>query len=276
MSAAAFVLDRVGLVSIGLLRQLGEISLFARETFAETWIFVKELRGIGRVSTRRRLSATFEACIEQMLEFGIRSVPVASITSAATGMVFALETGKVMIRKLGSPLFIGGIVSLGIVREIGPVFSALMVAARMGSSITAELGTMKVTEQVDAIRCLGENPIRTLVVPRFVAAVLMMPLLAVIADFVGIMGAFAVSTVQLGLSPSAFWSEFQLRVAVYDITHGLAKTLVFGAIVSIVACWKGFTSEGGAEGVGNACTESVVLSCMGILIADFLLTMVLF
>lgn len=273
---AAIVLDRLGDTSLGFFRQLGEIALLLRETLAQTVRLLGETARVADPRVRRRVARTLRLVIDQMLEFGVYSIPVASITSAAVGMVMTLETGRVLIRYLGSPLFIGGLTGFGLVRELGPVLSALMVAARMGSSITAEIGTMKVTEQIDAMKCLGENPVRYLVLPRFVAAVVMMPLLAICADTIGILASFSAATLQLDLTPHAYWDDFRARVWPEDIMHGLIKTVFFGVIVSLVACQKGFGTEGGAEGVGKACTESVVLSCISILLADYLLTQLLF
>ncbi|MCP4230000.1 MAG: ABC transporter permease [bacterium] len=207
---------------------------------------------------------------EQMVKIGFESLPVVMLTAIFTGMVLALQA-TYQIAKFGADIYIGGIVGISMTRELGPVLTGLMVSGRVGAAIAAELGTMKVTEQIDALETLATNPIKYLVVPRVIAAILMMPVLTAIGDFVGIAGGYAVSATTLGV-PGMIYLEYMYRmVSTSDIYIGLVKAGVFGAIIAIIGCNQGFKTEGGAEGVGRATTISVVTSCILILLSDVLL-----
>ncbi len=208
--------------------------------------------------------------VEQMVKIGVDSLPVVMLTAIFTGMVLALQA-TYQIAKFGADIYIGGIVGISMTRELGPVLTGLMVSGRVGAAIAAELGTMKVTEQIDALETLATNPVKYLVVPRLIAAILMMPVLTAIGDFVGIGGGYAVSVTTLGV-PGMIYLEYMYRmVSTSDIYIGLVKAAVFGAIIAIVGCNQGFKTEGGAEGVGRATTVSVVTSCILILLSDVLL-----
>ncbi|RLC43791.1 MAG: ABC transporter permease [Candidatus Coatesbacteria bacterium] len=208
---------------------------------------------------------------KQMLVFGVESIPVVALTAVFTGMVLALQT-TYEISKFGAENYIGGVVGLSMTRELGPVLTSLIVAGRVGASIAAEIGTMKVTEQIDALETLAMNPIRYLVVPRLIAGITMLPLLCALADFIGIGGGFAVSVYTYDIPSRFYMDSFKDIVGAYDLFVGLLKTIVFGAIIACVACYYGFKTSGGAEGVGRATTIAVVSSCIIILLADVLLT----
>ena len=208
---------------------------------------------------------------EQMVRIGVDSVPVVMLTAVFTGMVLALQA-TYQIAKFGADIYIGGIVGISITRELGPVLTGLMVSGRVGAAIAAEIGTMKVTEQVDALETLATNPIKYLVMPRVVAAFIMLPTLTALADFIGIAGGYAVATTTLGINPSVYIEKMNQLVHVSDLLIGLLKTVVFGVIIATVGCNQGFKARGGAEGVGRATTISVVTSCILILLSDVFLT----
>ena len=209
--------------------------------------------------------------IEQMVRIGVDSVPVVILTAVFTGMVLALQA-TYQIAKFGADIYIGGIVGISMTRELGPVLTGLMVSGRVGAAIAAEIGTMKVTEQVDALETLATNPIKYLVMPRVVAALIMLPTLTALADFVGIAGGYAISTTTLGINPGVYIEKMNQLVHVSDLLVGLLKTVVFGIIIATVGCNQGFKARGGAEGVGRATTISVVTSCILILLSDVFLT----
>ncbi|UCH78193.1 MAG: ABC transporter permease [Candidatus Coatesbacteria bacterium] len=209
--------------------------------------------------------------VDQMVRIGVDSVPVVILTAVFTGMVLAMQA-TYQIAKFGADIYIGGIVGISMTRELGPVLTALMVSGRVGAAIAAEIGTMKVTEQIDALETLATNPVQYLVMPRVVAAAVMLPTLTAMADFVGIAGGYGVSTTLLGINPQAYIEKMNLLVHVSDLFIGLLKTVVFGIIIASVACNQGFKASGGAEGVGRATTVSVVTSCILILLSDVFLT----
>lgn len=212
---------------------------------------------------------------QQMFRVGVQSIPVAVTTALFTGMVLALQSGYTLETKIkGVSQFIGAVVSLSMVRELGPVLTAMVIAGRMGSAVAAEIGTMQVTEQIDALHTLAANPVKYLVVPRFLAFTFMLPILTVFADLVGWLGGMLVST--LKFSPSDVYIEISRSSLVAgDILGGLLKAVLFGAIIAIVACRQGFATTNGAEGVGRATTNAVVISFMLILISDYFMTALL-
>lgn len=213
--------------------------------------------------------------IKQMLEVGVRSIPVVFITAVFTGMVLALQsyTG---FKRFGAEGLVGTVVALSMTRELGPVLTALIVTGRAGAAMAAELGTMRVTEQIDALETLATNPIKYLVVPRFISGLIMVPFLTIISDIVGIFGGYGVTVTLLGASATTYlrmtWDYLEMQ----DIYSGLIKACFFGASLSLVCCYKGFYTEGGAEGVGKATTGAVVISFMTILVSDYFLSAWLF
>jgi phospholipid/cholesterol/gamma-HCH transport system permease protein len=188
-------------------------------------------------------------------------------------MVLALQ-GNYAMRQFGAEGYVGGFVAISLVRELGPVFTALMVTGRSGSAITTELGTMRVTEQIDAMESMAVSPIQYLVVPRVLASTLMMPLLAVVFNATGYLGGYLVGTYVSLIPPGPFLDHTKSMVEVNDMAHGLTKALIFGAVVSLIATFRGFTASGGARGVGDATTRAVVWSSVAILVVDYLLTFI--
>ncbi len=212
--------------------------------------------------------------LKQMEVIGVDSIPVVLTTALSTGMVLALQsyTG---FKRFGAESLIGAVVSLSMTRELGPVLTGLMVAGRAGAAMAAELGTMKVTEQIDALETLATNPMKYLVVPRVLASTFMMFFLTVLGMIIGISGGYFVGVKVLGTNPVTYMNQSINNTEVKDIWFGLIKAMTFGAVVGLIGCFKGFHAEGGAEGVGKATTGAVVVSCMLILILDYFLSALL-
>ncbi|HEY0994771.1 MAG TPA: ABC transporter permease, partial [Gemmatimonadaceae bacterium] len=225
----------------------------------------------------------YQDLVQQMEEIGVRSLGIVLLTGFFTGMVLALQS-SVQLQRFGATLYIGSLVSGSMIRELGPVLAGLMVAGRVGSGIAAQLGSMKVTEQIDALNTLGTDPIKKLVTPRVLAALIMLPLLTVVNDLVGIIGGNLISSVLVGIPSSLYWRTvldqiisggFTFRVIPNDFIQGLIKPFVFGGIISITGCYFGLATTGGTEGVGQATTRTVVTSSILILVVDYFLTQLL-
>lgn len=216
----------------------------------------------------------FKLVVKQMEEVGYNSLPVVLITSLFTGMVFALNSFE-GFKRFGAESLTGTVVGLAITRELAPVLTSLMVAGRAASAMAAEIGTMKVTEQIDALYTLATDPVKYLVVPRVIAGLIMVPALTVCADLVGITGGYLVSVKLLGANPYIYVNSTKSFLENWDIIGGLIKAGVFGFLLSAVGCYKGMIAEGGAEGVGRATTGAVVIASMCVLITDFFLTKIL-
>ncbi len=248
------------------------LNLIGRQT-------VGMFKGAGRLFTLflRTLKLTFrppfriQLTVDQMIQIGIMSIPIALLTSAFTGMVLVLQTGM-QLKPLGMKVYASGISAISFAREIGPVLTSVVLAGRVAAGIAAEIGTMKVTEQIDAMKTLGTDPVDYLVVPRFIAATIMFPCLAVLAIGVGIGGGFIVGVTLLNITPGQYINNMWSFLRPEDYLSGLFKTVFFGMIVAIVGCQKGFETGFGAQGVGESTTSAVVTSSILILIANFFLT----
>jgi phospholipid/cholesterol/gamma-HCH transport system permease protein len=245
---------------------------------------VKSLRqflvGLGGVFTLTwqcftaffRRPIEFAPVIYQIDQAGIGSWSITALTATFTGMVLALQF-SIGLEPWGGSIYTGKLASLGIVRELGPMLTALLVGGRVGSGFAAELGSMVVTEQVDAIRALGADPIKKLVAPRVLACIIMMPLLTMLADTVGILGAMIVTTRQVaGVTPKFFYQQVLDTLWAVDLLHGLGKSVFFGYIMGIVGCFVGLNTRGGTEGVGQSTTRAVVTGAVCLLVSNFLLT----
>ena len=209
--------------------------------------------------------------LHQLDRIGVGSLNLTNITALFTGLVLALQTSYTLAT-FGAKMYIGEIVTLSLVRELGPVLAALMVGGRVGAGITAELGSMAVTEQVDAMRSMAADPVRKLVVPRLWATLIMLPLLTILADALGIAGGLMISTFQEGLAPS-FYINRVFRVLTFDdLAMGVSKPVVFAFLIAIISCYNGLTARGGADGVGRATTNTVYAIAILVLLADFLVT----
>ncbi len=237
------------------LGHVGSITLLLIETVRET--------------VRRRLE--WRVLIEQAYHLGVRSIAIATVTALFTGMVLALQTSY-SLAAYGAKTFVGDVVALSLVRELGPVLTSLMVGGRVGAGITAEIGTMNVTEQIDAIRAMAASPVRKLVVPKVLAIVIMLPILVILANFVGIMGGLIMAVTTLN-QPGVFYLQHVVQaLSLHDVMSGLAKTVFFALLIALIACHNGLTATGGADGVGRATTRTVVAASLSILISDFFLT----
>lgn len=212
-----------------------------------------------------------ERVFEQAKKAGIDSLPIVSLVALFLGIIMALQTAYQM-QRLGSEMYIASIVALSLVRELGPVITALVVAGRVGAAITAEIGSMQVSEQIDALQTLATNPIKYLVVPRFLALALTLPVLTLYADIIGIFGGWFICVYKLGISSSLYLNITFDSLLLKDLFTGLAKTVFFGMIIALVSCYEGFNAEGGAEGVGRATRHAVVETFILIIAADCFFT----
>ena len=213
--------------------------------------------------------------VRQMKRVGVDSVPVILLTAMFTGMVLALQTFNVLAR-FNAERYVGSLVALSMVRELAAVLGGLVIAGRSGSAMGAEIGTMRVTEQIDALEVMATDPVHYLMVPRVWATVLMLPLLIALGDAIGIYGGYLVSVVLMGANPVSYMHNTYQFMDLQDLLSGLIKAGFFGMLISVIGCMKGFYTSGGAEGVGRATTRSVVLASISILISDFFLTKILF
>ncbi|MDB5358601.1 MAG: putative rane protein [Phycisphaerales bacterium] len=245
--------EKVGRRTLDVLDAFGDFFNFVGRTFM--WIFVSGLR-----------PKNLRLLLPQMYEVGVRSVPVVSVTGAFIGMVMAVESIN-QFKAIGQESRIGSLINLSVVKQIGPVLAAVMLAGRVGGALTAELGTMNVTEQLDALRVMGSDPIRYLVVPRFIACVLLTPILTVYSDLLGVLGGWAISVFALGVPNGPYWANS--KVEMWQIMEGISKSFFFGGSIGLISCYKGFTSGAGASGVGRACTESFVASFIAIIVLNF-------
>jgi phospholipid/cholesterol/gamma-HCH transport system permease protein len=253
------IIGGVGRQAVGAVRYAGgTFSLLVRTLF---WIAVPPFRSAH--------------VFEQMVKIGVASLPIATLTSFFIGVVIAFQSAYQM-QKVSAEMYIPSLVAISMTREIGPILTALVVAGRVGASIAAELGSMKVTEQIDALETLATNPVKYLVVPRFIALFTMLPVLTIYADFIGILGGYVVSVYKLGLTHPLYMRMTFLPLVLKDIFSGLFKTLVFATIICVVSCYEGMRVEGGAEGVGTATTRAVVTSFILIIVSDAIFTIVFY
>ena len=242
-------------VAVEALEQLGGFSVLVAQT--------------AREGLRRRPEG--RVLVDQLYQLGVLSLGIATVTALFTGMVLALQTSY-SLAAYGAKFFVGDVVALSLVRELGPVLTSLMVGGRVGAGITAEVGTMNVTEQVDAIRAMAASPVRKLVVPKVLAIVIMLPILVILADLVGVLGGLVMAVTTLN-QPGQFYLQHVIKaLSLHDIMSGLGKTVVFALLIAFIACYKGLHASGGADGVGRATTETVVAASLSILISDFFLT----
>jgi phospholipid/cholesterol/gamma-HCH transport system permease protein len=243
----------------GYVKEMGSILLLLLDTIR--WSFYPPFR--------------VDLLFQQMERVGVRSILVVVLTGAFTGMVLALQSFHAT-RGFGAETMVGVAVALSMTRELGPVLTSFMVTGRAGSAMAAEIGTMRVTEQIDALSAMAVNPIKYLIVPRVLASIVVVPMLTVIADFIGIIGGYFMGVTVLGINAGAYVANMEKYVGLDDIYHGVIKAAVFGLILSVIGCYKGFTTTGGAEGVGKATTQSVVLAAVLILMTNYLLTAAMF
>lgn len=252
------LLDRIGHHVLASLTQAGDFAVISGRTFAAAF--------------RRPFDTP--SLMHQFLAVGVYSIPVILLTSLAVSMVFGVQLSY-GFRQFQAEGLAAQVEGVAVVRELAPVITGLMMAGRVGSAMAAELGTMQVTEQIDALECLATDPIHYLFVPRLLAAMIMLPLLTAFSIYVGFWGGYFMLVSVGGQSSFVYSGEFYKLLAFRDVRIALTKALVFGIIIALVGCWRGYRTHGGAEGVGNAPTSSVVTSSLWILIADLLLTKLL-
>jgi phospholipid/cholesterol/gamma-HCH transport system permease protein len=247
-------IHRLGERAFEIVAEVGDATLFSFLTFS--WMARKLPR--------------WSVLVPCLYAIGVLSVPVVAITGTFIGMVLAVQAHS-QFAMMGLATRLGSVINISLVKELGPVLAATMLAGRVGSSMSAELGTMRVTEQIDALTALGTNPIHYLVVPRFLACFLLIPLLTLMADFMGVIGGAVVSTQILMVDSYAYWEHSREYVGAADLFAGVFKSFFFGAAIAVISCHRGFNSRAGAEGVGRAATEAFVYSFIAILFLDFVL-----
>jgi len=251
-----------------LFMRTGAATLSAVGDFGNFWNFT--LRTLGWLGRSFGSVRTWKLVLPQCMDVGVRSLPVILITGGFVGMVLAVQAIE-QFRAVGLEEQMGAVVNLSVVRELGPVLAGVMIAGRIGGALTAELGTMNVTEQLDALRSMGSDPIRYLVVPRFWACLLLAPVLTLYCNLLGSLGGWFVSVAMSDVDSGPYWEYTRDAVDTFDLMSGLLKSVFFGGAIALVSCYKGFHCRPGAEGVGRACTEAFVASFVGILAMDFLL-----
>jgi len=213
--------------------------------------------------------------LRQMANLGVDTLPIVALTMLFTGMVITLQTAHEFIR-YGAQSTIGGVVAIGVARELGPVLTGVVAAGRVGAAITAEISTMKVTEQIDALKVMATNPIGYLVVPRVIACMLMLPLLVICGDVIGTFGGWIISTYYANISSTMYMQSITTFTVVHDITGGLIKSVFFGAAIAVIGCYYGLNAPNGAEGVGKATTQSVVGAIIVIFISNCFMSLILY
>ena len=211
----------------------------------------------------------------QMVEIGVGSVPIVFMVSLFMGMVLAMQTAY-QLQKMGALMYVGSLVAVSMTREIGPLLTAIVIAGRSGSAMAAELGTMKVSEEIDALETIGINPVKFLIVPRVLAILIMLPCLTILADWFGMLGGYIIGVGNLGISSGLYISKTIDALILKDIFTGLIKSVAFAGIIGMVGCYQGFIVKGGAEGVGKSTTTSVVLSTILIILTDCVFTAIFY
>ncbi|OGC23756.1 hypothetical protein A2291_05165 [candidate division WOR-1 bacterium RIFOXYB2_FULL_42_35] len=251
--------ENVGDKVEGIIEEFGRLVIL-------TWQVIKDIFH-GHVDVKLTL--------EQMVKIGFESLPLALVTAGFVGAVFALQISSEFVR-FGAGKFVGGVMGIGIARELGPAITGIVIAARVAAAITAEIGTMNVTEQIDALKALGSNPVRYLIVPRFIAAAVMLPILTILAIITGFGGGYAVASFVSKINPVEYMENAQSLLKLWDIFGGLIKTIFFGMIIAIIACYRGLKTRGGAKGVGEATTSSVVSTLISLFIVNYFLSILFF
>jgi phospholipid/cholesterol/gamma-HCH transport system permease protein len=254
------------------LEEVGRRELQALRAFGRFWLFAWRCLRWLPVSTFTRRN--FSLLLPQLYEVGNRSVFVILITGLFVGLVLAVQA-YAQLEAIGLQDRLGVLVNLSVVRELGPVLAGVMLAGRVGGALVAELGTMNVTEQIDALRSMGSDPIRHLVVPRLLACVLLTPVLTVFCEVMGAAGGALIAVWLYGIAAEPYWYYTAAAIETYDMMNGLLKSLLFGGIIALISCYKAFHCRAGAEGVGRACTEAFVASFIAILVIDFFMGVLL-
>jgi phospholipid/cholesterol/gamma-HCH transport system permease protein len=255
---------------LGLVETIGAKTInFVENTGNIFLLLAKAAAYLPKIWENRKL------VIEQMMEIGVRSIPLVLFVGTFAGAVASVQAAY-QLKGFVSMNFLGGATSIAILIELGPVLTALVIAGRVGASIAAEIGTMKVTEQIDALESLAIDPVRYIAMPRIISGFIMIPILTVFADLIGILGAYFVAYLNFDLAPEIFFGSVKDFFSIHNVAAGLVKAFVFGGLTSIIGCYVGFNANGGAEGVGTATIRAFVLSSALILLNDYILSVLLF
>lgn len=254
------MLEEIGLKTINGVANIGRF-----------WRFVANSLNASFCCLFKRQS--YSLIIGQMNLIGVKSVPVVMITGAFVGMVLAIQAYD-QLASMGLEEHLGVLINLSVVNELGPVLAAVMLAGRVGGALTAELGTMNVTEQISAVQSMGTDPVKHLVAPRVMACLLLTPFLIIFADLMGIIGGYMISILHFGINERAYWNFSAAGVKLWDVSIGIVKGFFFGGAIALVSCYKGFSCKEGAQGVGQACTEAFVESFISILALDLALAII--
>lgn len=255
-----FVLDALAALGMQIGNWLEGLGRFTRFALSALRWFLTGRPAYGRL----------RLLLPQLYQVGTRSIPVVMLVGAFVGAVLGIEMYD-QFASIGQETRIGGIINLSVVKQIGPVLAAVMIAGRVGGAVSAEIGTMRVTEQLDALRVMGTDPVNYLVVPRVTACVIMVPLLTIVSDLLGMIGGWLVVVVGLGVEASEYWRFSAAFVSGFDVMTGLIKAVAFGLLIGLISCYKGFNCEPGAAGVGRATTDAFVSSFIAIIVANFFL-----
>ena len=253
------MIDQLNSYFFSFLEDLGKLTELLKETLSG--IFSKRIKG--------------KLVYEQMVKIGIDSLPIALTSALFVGMVFAIQIATEFVR-FGASKYVGGVMAIAVARELAPALTGIVIASRVAAAITAEIGTMKVTEQIDALNALGSNPVRYLVIPRFIACTLMMPLLTILSDLVCFWGGYLVAVYVVNINGVDYMNSAQQLLKINDVLGGIFKSFIFGMIISIIACRRGLTTKGGAKGVGEATTSSVVSSLIALFVTNYFLSVLWF
>ena len=256
--------ENIGSVVITTGQQIAAVSRLLADTLY--WLFVGPFK---------KKAAKSDSVFEQMLFMGVKSLIIVVFVALFTGIVIAMQTAP-QLQSLGAVIYVAGLVAVSLTRELAPVLTGLVIAGRVGAAITAELGTMKVTEQVEALETMALNPVRFLVVPRFLALIIMLPCLTILADAVGIFGGYIMGVFNLNINSGLYIDTTFRFLTTKDVMTGVIKSFVFGAIIALIGCYQGLNTRGGAEGVGKATTTSIVTSFILIILFDCVLTAIFF
>jgi phospholipid/cholesterol/gamma-HCH transport system permease protein len=254
------MLETTGAKTVDIIANAGRFSRFVGRTLFCSMLSIVQPK-------------TYPLIWAQMNVIGVRSVPVVMVTGAFVGMVLAVNAYD-QLAGMGLEERLGVLINIAVVKELGPVLAAIMLAGRVGGALTAELGTMNVTEQIAAVKSMGTDPIKYLVVPRVLACLLLTPFLIVYADLMGILGGYFVSVIQLDINSAAYWQYSAAGVELWDMNIGVVKGFFFGVVIALISCYKGFNCKEGAQGVGEACTEAFVGSFISILVLNFIFALI--
>ena len=258
---ATKIFGQVGRRGLELAEQSREVGRLARETFY--WMLIAPFRGKG---------FKWKYVVEQMVKIGYESLPIVSLIAFFVGLIIAMQSAY-QLKAFGATIYTANLTAVSIIRELGPLLTAIIITGRNGSAITAEIGTMRVSEEIDALATMGLNPVKFLVVPRVLAMMIMLPCLTVIADLVGIFGGYLISVFYFHMSPTTYFDPMPIYMNNFDLLTGVVKAVIFGIIIVTISCYKGLTTRGGAEGVGRSTTNSVVICYTFILFTNFLITL---